>query len=123
MQLSLAGKPQTRTGIKPINWSAGNSLDIFQPGAMSRSQFLFKGVCGFTRRYKQITIQALKVTLDFFPRDNRFDAIDRRRVTLGRKPGALFSVQAFEFVIPIIQCVDEMGRGARGLPTRNSAVI
>jgi hypothetical protein len=74
--------------------------------------FLIQHLCRFTGRNKKITIQPLKVAIDFFLPDNGLDPIDCCGVTFGGEPRALSSVQAFQVKVAIIERVDQVGRCA-----------
>jgi len=64
----------------------------------------------------EIAVHPFEVAIDPLLADDPFDSIDRCSVALGRQDGALLAVQAFELEVAIIQCGDQMRRGALGFP-------
>jgi hypothetical protein len=75
------------------------------------------------RRLKEIAVKALETAGNPFRCHDRFDAIDRGSMAVGRQMCALLAMQAFDFNIPIVNDVRQMGgRPLRHSPTERTVV-
>ena len=64
---------------------------------------------------EQVAVEPLEVTRDPLAGHDALDAIDGRRVALGREPRAALAVEALEIEIAIVERIDEMGGRRAGL--------
>src|SRR5450759_2356197 len=118
MKLRLPRKPQAGARIKALQGSALNALHSHQSSAVRRCQLFVDHIGRFTGRHKEVTIQPLKVTLDFFPGDDRLDTVNGRGMTLGGKPRPFLSMHTFHLEVAIVESVDQLSLIHISEPTR-----
>ena len=90
---------------------------------MCRLELSLQILACFFATEKQVSLNALEVTVDVFHRRDAFNAMDRRHVTLGGNACALFAVEAGDVVVPIVECGGEMGGGAARLSATDWPVV
>ena len=122
MELRLVRKAQARAGVERDR-RAANLRDVVQAGAVDRLQLAIEKRLIVPGGAEEIAVEADEVACDSLARDDAFDAIDRRRVTLGGQPRAALAVIPLEFEEAIVERIDEVGRRRARLSAANAAVF
>ena len=111
MNLTLTRKPDCAVGIKILDRRALNPF-YRQAGSFTGLEFPLKIVERFVRWFKQISIEPLEAAVDLLSSRDFFNAINRGAVTLRGHARAVLAVIFLEIVIPIVERIHQMGRGA-----------
>src|SRR5581483_1833128 len=123
MELRLPRKAQAHSGIESAEWGARDLFDINQAGAVRGFQLTFEHLFRFARRHEEVAIEPLEIAIYALRRDNGFDAINGRRVTIGSHPRALLAVQALDLKVAVIEGVGEVRRRALGHAAADAPII
>ena len=100
MELRLPWKAETRSKFKIERRLF--QFSYLQPSTFCRLPLLLELFVRVPIRGKQISIQAFKITIDFFFRNNGFNLGNRCGVTLRDQSSAFCAVKAFDFAIACI---------------------
>src|SRR5438876_9062506 len=109
--------PDEETGLrgKYRNPRSVRVRPIPLPGRLAdRPKFSLKVFEELVRRFKEISIEPFEAAVDLLIGCDFFNAINRSTVTLCGHARAIFAMIFLEIVIPIVERIHQMGRGAAG---------
>ena len=122
MKLRLVGKPDRRFRLERHIRDLGEELDARNSGAPGCFGFV-RQVLSLAIEREPVAVQSFELAVDSLFTHDRFDAIDRRHVTLGSHSCAFRTMHFFDLRVVVVERADEVSSRPSGFAAGNRTII